>query len=143
MIALARAFNESDRKALVACSEAFREQITSSGVGFLPLQVNRNANTGIAQKTDQPDEEKDRLDEFLQSTYHGPVETLIVQSRHRKRDMLPDPEGLRRDIQRINERMRPDLWVVNQLSYGVTFAMHCLGLRFATFCLPHLSTIPG
>jgi len=143
MIALARAFSAHAGETFVACSESFREQITSSGVGFLPLMVNRNANTGIAQSTDQPDEEKDRLDEFLQSTYHGPVETLIVQSRHRKKDMLPDPEGLRRDIQRINERMRPDLWVVNQLSYGVTLAMYCLGLRFVTFCLPHPSTIPA
>jgi UDP:flavonoid glycosyltransferase YjiC (YdhE family) len=142
MMALAHVFNECGMEAIIACSEPFREQITSSGVGFLPLLVNRNANTGIAQRTDQPDEEKERLDEFFQSTYRGSVETLFVQSRHRKKDMLPDPEGLRRDIQRIQEKMRPDLWVVNQLSYGVTLAMYCLRLRFLTFCLPHPSTIP-
>jgi hypothetical protein len=33
--------------------------------------------------------------------------------------------------------------MVDQLSYGVSLAMHCLSLRFITFCPPHPDSIPG
>jgi hypothetical protein len=49
------------------------------------IVISRNANTGVAEKTDQPEEERRRINAFLESTRRGPLETLILQAEHRKR----------------------------------------------------------
>jgi len=140
---LACAFLAEGVEATVACSDDFKEKIRSRGVRFQRLVTSSNINTGIAQKTDQPDEERRRLDIFLEATKKGPIETLLVQTRDRMLDMLHDPEGIRDQVRRIRDLVRPDLWVSNQLSYGSTLALYCLGLPFISLCLPHPHTVPG
>jgi UDP:flavonoid glycosyltransferase YjiC (YdhE family) len=142
MLALARGFADAGIETTVACSELFEDRIRDRGLGFVSLTVNRNANTGVAQSTNQPEEERRRLEAFLESTKRGAVETLMLQSRDRRADMLADPERLQQDLIRIDERERPDLWVANQLSYAVTLVLHGLGLPYVSFCAPHPLTIP-
>jgi hypothetical protein len=67
---------------------------------------------------------------------------LLRQSKDREADMLVDPRGIRADLEAIDRKEKPDLWVSNQLSYAVTLALHCLGLPFVSFCPPHPLTIP-
>ncbi|MFB7512676.1 glycosyltransferase [Streptomyces sp. NPDC056144] len=125
-----------------ASGPSFEGFAARAGVAFVPLTVTRNANTGVARGTRQPAGEAERLEEFLDSTRRGAVSTLLTQSRHRGRDMLPDPEGTLAALRALDARLRPDWYVVDQLSYPVTLALHCLGLRYATFCPGHPTYVP-
>jgi hypothetical protein len=108
----------------------------------MELVTSRNANTGIAEKTQQPKEEQERISAFLEATRRGPLETLIFQAEQRKLDMLFDPEYLAEQIDAIHRRVKADLYVVDQLSYGVTIALYLLGLPFVSFCTAHPYSIP-
>ncbi|MDN5710117.1 MAG: glycosyltransferase, partial [Planococcus sp. (in: firmicutes)] len=88
------------------------------------------------------DTERLRLEEFFESTKKGAAETLITQSRHRKADMLYNPQELIDKIKFINDSMDVDLYVVDIFSYSVTLSLYSLGLPFVTFCPPHPNTIP-
>ena len=142
LLSLARAWQRSGAEVLVACGEAFEPQVRAAGLRFAPLDITRNANTGVAQQTDQARSEAERLEAFFRATREGPVPTLILQSQHRRLDMLPEPERVREDIARLVERERPGLLVVDQLSYGASLALHCLRLPFITFCPGHPTYIP-
>jgi len=153
LLRLSRAFAEAGWQTLVACSRDFESQIVGLQIqnrrepphqrlGFVELVISRNANTGVAEKTDQPEEERERINAFLEATRRGPLETLILQAEHRKLDMLFEPEYLADQIQGIHRRERADLYVVDQLSYGVTIALYLLGLPFVSFCPAHPYSIP-
>ncbi|MGW3866648.1 glycosyltransferase [Streptomyces sp. NPDC005047] len=120
-----------------ACSPSFANLTNGTGVGFVPLIVTRNANDGVAEATEQCTGEKARLTEFLDATREGAVHTLLTQARHRRADMLADPHGVLTALRDLNARLRPDWYVVDQLSYPVTLALHCLGLPYATYCPGH------
>lgn len=122
--------------------EAFEQEVAAASLIHEKVIISRNANTGIAEKTRQAEEEQERLEAFFQATHQGPEETLLVQSRHRRADMLSDPEGLMKQIRLLEGKHQPDLWVVDQLSYGATLALRCLDLPFITFCPPHPFSIP-
>ncbi|MGW5733134.1 MULTISPECIES: nucleotide disphospho-sugar-binding domain-containing protein [Streptomyces] len=120
-----------------ACSEAFEDLAVRAGVRFEPLTVTRNANTGVAEATEQAAQERARLGEFLDATRQGAIATLTTQARHRRADMLADPDTVFEDLRALDERLRPDWYVVDQLSYAVTLALHCLRVPYATFCPGH------
>lgn len=140
-IELATAFRAEGVEAYVASSESFRERVEERGLGFVRLVTSSNTNTKVARKTRQPVEDKKRLDDFLAATKRGPLDALLVQTRDRKRDMLYDPEGTIDAVRRIQEKLKPGLWVSNQLSYASTLALYCLGLPFVSLCLPHPGTV--
>ena len=142
MRSLGRALAERGADVIVATDASFRDEVESVGLTFRSLRLNRNANRGTARLTHQGDEEHRRLEEFLEATRRGAVDALIVQSRHRRADMLPDPDGLADDLEALSGEESPDLWVVDQLSYGATLALRGMGAPFATFCAPHPSAIP-
>ncbi|MGW6413562.1 glycosyltransferase [Streptomyces sp. NPDC055055] len=121
---------------------AFAPLARVAGVGFVPLTVTRNANTGVARSTRQGAREAERLREFLASTRDGAVATLLLQSRHRGEDMLADPGGVLAGMRALHASLAPDWYVVDQLSYPVTLALHCLGLPFVTFCPGHPTYVP-
>ncbi|WP_405009799.1 glycosyltransferase [Kitasatospora sp. NBC_01539] len=127
----------------LACTSAFTDLADSAGLGFLELTVTRNANHGIAERTAQDDAEAARLREFLDATTEGAVPALLTQARHRRADMLAEPDRVLRDLRELDRRVRPDWYVVDQLSYPVTLALHCLGLPYATFCPGHPSYLPA
>jgi hypothetical protein len=143
LAALASALAEQGVNVLMACEETFRTDIEDLELGFRSLSLNRNSNRGNARSTSQGAEEHRRLEEFLESTRRGPVAALTTQARHRRADMLPDPDGLADDIEELGRMESPDLWIVDQLSYGATLALTGMGENFATFCAPHPSAIPG
>lgn len=126
-----------------ACAEAFAPLAGAAGVDFTPLTVTRNANTGIARRTVQGQDESRRLEEFLDATLAGAVPALLVQARHRRADMLAEPERVLEELRSLHARRPADWYVVDQLSYSVTLALHCLDLPYATFCPGHPSYLPA
>ncbi|MCQ9131649.1 glycosyltransferase [Streptomyces hilarionis] len=141
LAALAAALRENGAAVHFACAPDFAGLAHEAGVAFEPLVVTRNANTGVAEATRQESEEEARLAEFLDATRVSATAALLTQARHRRRDMLADPEGVLRGIAELHERVRPDWYVVDQLSYAVTLALHCLRLRHASFCPGHPSYV--
>ncbi|KES08740.1 UDP-glucuronosyl/UDP-glucosyltransferase [Streptomyces toyocaensis] len=134
---LAAALAAHGAEVFFACAPAFRPLADRAGVGFVPLTVTRNSNTGVAERTDQAAREAARLAEFLRATRRGPVDTLLTQARHRRADMLADPEGVYEDLRSVDRRLRPDWYVVDQLAYAATLALHCLGVPYASYCPGH------
>jgi UDP:flavonoid glycosyltransferase YjiC (YdhE family) len=142
MLALSKAFAMKGWEVIVGTGESFAAQVKEAGLLFQQVDISRNANTGIAADTRQAEGERQRLEAFFKATFQGPEETLLIQSRHRREDMLSGPEELISQIQKLEELHQPDLWVVDQLSYGATLAMKCLNLAFISFCPPHPYSIP-
>ncbi|MBN1837558.1 MAG: hypothetical protein JW820_17005, partial [Spirochaetales bacterium] len=142
LLALGQAFRGAGWETLVACGSSFAAEISGRGLRFVELSISRNANVGAAGWTCQPREEQERLEAFLAATRAGAVETLLRQARDRRADMLFDPAFLRESLQRIQVREHPDLWIVDQLSYGVTLALHSLGFRYVTYNPGHPRYIP-
>ncbi|GGU83891.1 hypothetical protein GCM10010275_18980 [Streptomyces litmocidini] len=142
MAVLAGSLARAGAEAYLACGRPFAPLARAAGARFVPLTVTRNANTGVARSTVQGDREAARLEEFLAATREGAVAALLAQARHRREDMLSDPELVLAEMRALHERLAPDWYVVDQLSYPVTLALHCLGLPFATFCPGHPTYLP-
>lgn len=142
MLYFAIGFLKYGCKVTFACSIEFKDLILNSGMDFYELDISNNKNLGTAERTSQPVEEQNRLEAFFHSTKFGPAETLITQSKHRKADMLYNPELLIESILRIDHEMKIDVYVADILSYGVTIALHASNKPFITFCPPHPQTIP-
>ncbi|WP_410586229.1 glycosyltransferase [Amycolatopsis sp. lyj-23] len=120
-----------------ACAPAFAELALEHGLPFEPFAFGDNANTGIAERTRQEAAGARRLAEFLDATRAGAVPALLAQARHRRADMLPDPEGVLASVRALDDRLRPDWYLVDQLAYAVTLAVHALGRRWAAYCPGH------
>ncbi|MDN3438410.1 glycosyltransferase [Planococcus sp. APC 3900] len=142
LLVLAKSFQEQGAEVTFGCSIEFKEKILKENLAFYEIDINSNKNIGKGEHAIQPDTERIRLEEFFESTKKGAVETLITQSRHRKADMLYNPQQLIDKIKFIDEAMDVDLYVVDILSYSVTLSLYFLGLPFVTFCPPHPNTIP-
>ncbi|MGB6178558.1 glycosyltransferase, partial [Carnobacterium sp.] len=142
LLVLAKSFKKLGKDVTFGCSSEFKDQVEQANLSFYEIDISKNKNVGKATSTTQPDSEKDRLDEFFESTRKGAVETLITQSKHRKKDMLYKPEDLVLKIKTIADSLEVDLYVVDILSYGVTLGLYSLNLPFITFCPPHPRTIP-
>lgn len=137
MLSLAIALRNAGATVTMACTPDFADKIRAAGIGFYPLRVTTNANTGIATQTQQAEQEKQRLHAFFEATKAGAVPTLLVQTHHRRMDMLADPERIRAEIATLHATLRPDWYLIDQLSYSVTLAMYCLRLPFATISPGH------
>lgn len=142
LLALAKGFKEKGVETIIGCSIEFKDAILSAGLGFHEVSISKNRNTGKAEQTVQPESETKRLEEFFAATRKGAIDTLIVQSEHRKADMLVDPEEMIGHLQDIHASYSSDLYIVDILSYGVTLSLLALDLPFVTFCPPHPYTIP-
>lgn len=143
LMVLAKSFKKLGVKLTFGCSLEFKEKVLDAKLNFYEIDISKNKNIGKAEKTDQPDSEKKRLEEFFQATKKGAIETLITQSNHRKADMLYDPDELIEKIGEIDRDLHIDLFVVDILSYSVTLSLYFLKLPFITFCPPHPRTIPN
>ncbi|MBU9673844.1 glycosyltransferase [Planococcus sp. CP5-4] len=142
LLVLAKSFQDHGAEVTVGCSIEFKDKILKENLNFYEIDINSNKNTGKGEHALQPDTERLRLEEFFESTKKGAAETLITQSRHRKADMLYNPQELIDKIKFIDDSMDVDLYVVDILSYSVTLSLYSLGLPFVTFCPPHPNTIP-
>jgi zeaxanthin glucosyltransferase len=142
MLALAKAFQRAGAEVTMGCSAAFETSAVGAGLGFWELNINRNANTGIVSKTSQEESEAKRIAAFIEATRSGAAETLIFQAEHRNADMFADPQALQTQILQLVRSLQPDLFVVDQLSYGVSLVLHANELPFLTFCPGHPTYIP-
>lgn len=124
-----------------ACAPEFAGLAAEHGLPFAPLAFGDNANTGIAERTRQEADGVRRLAEFLDATRAGAVPALLAQARHRRADMLPDPEAVFASVRSLDERLRPDWYLIDQLAYAVTLAVYALGRRWAAFCPGHPSYV--
>lgn len=143
LLVLAKSFKKRGVEVTFGCSLEFKEKILQAKLNFYEIDISKNKNIGKAEKTDQPDSEKERLEEFFQATKRGAIETLITQSNHRKADMLYDPDEMIEKIRELDRALEIDLFVVDILSYSVTLSLYFLKLPFITFCPPHPRTIPS
>ncbi|WP_370961597.1 glycosyltransferase [Amycolatopsis sp. cg9] len=124
-----------------ACAPAFAGLAAEHGLPFAALAFGDNANTGIAERTRQEADGVRRLAEFLDATRAGAVPALLAQAGHRRADLLPDPGGVLGSVRALDERLRPDWYLVDQLAYAVTLAVYALGRRWAAFCPGHPSYV--
>ncbi|MGY0019919.1 glycosyltransferase [Streptomyces sp. YJ-C3] len=143
LASLAAALRQAGADVHFACGPEFEPLARQSGTRFEELVVTRNANTGVAESTAQSAQEARRLSAFLEATRRGAVSALITQAAHRREDMLPDPEAVLAAMRTLHRRVRADWYVVDQLSYAVTLALHCLQLPYATLCPGHPSYVLG
>jgi len=141
MARLAAAMAAAGADVTFACAPAFAGLAAENGIPFASLSWGDGANTGIAQRTAQSRDARHRLAEFVDSTRLGAAPALLTQARHRQADMLPAPEETLRAVRLLDEEYRPDWYVVDQLAYAVTLALHCLALPWATFCPGHPSYV--
>ncbi|XMN10635.1 glycosyltransferase [Streptomyces griseobrunneus] len=137
LAALATALGALDTEVYFACAPEFADLVQGESPTFVPLTVSRNSNTGVAEATRQPVSEAARLREFLDATRVGAVPALLTQARHRRADMLADPEGVLQSLRALDDQLSPDWYVTDQLSFAVTLALHCMGAPYATFCPGH------
>ncbi|MEC3976410.1 glycosyltransferase [Amycolatopsis sp. H20-H5] len=139
MATLAAALASRGVDVVFACAPEFRVVAAAAGVPFTALTFGDGANTGIAQRTTQSGDARDRLTEFLDATRRGAGPALLTQARHRGADMLSEPQATLRAVRVLDERYRPDWYLVDQLAYAVTLALYCLDRPWATFCPGHPS----
>jgi UDP:flavonoid glycosyltransferase YjiC (YdhE family) len=139
---LAKNFHKYGAKVKLGCSIEFKEKVEEAGLEYYEINLSKNKNTKSAEDTVQPISEKKRLEEFFEATKKGPVQTLITQSKHRKDDMLYNPNQIAKDIKELDDDNDIDLWIHDILSYNVTLALYSLRLPFITFCPTHPRTIP-
>lgn len=142
LLALGKSFRKHGKQVTIGCSRDFKDEIEKADLHFYEINISKNKNVQKAEMTDQPDSERERLEEFFAATREGAVETLITQSKHRQKDMLHEPEELIKKIAIIEEQLSVDLYLVDILSYGVTLSLYALDLPFVTVCPPHPNTIP-
>jgi UDP:flavonoid glycosyltransferase YjiC (YdhE family) len=143
LLTIAKALKNTGRARVVfATAQSFEKQVTSAGLNFTPLEISPNANTGIAEQTRQNRREVQRLQQFFKATYRGAIPTLVLQTKHRRLDMLPDPLPIYQQIQQIQRIWQPSLYLVDQLNYAVTLSLYALGYPFLTFCPGHPTYIP-
>ncbi len=142
LLVLAKSFQAHGAEVTFGCSIEFKDKILEENLSFYEIDINSNKNIGKGEHATQPDTERVRLEEFFESTKKGAAETLITQSRHRKADMLYNPQKLIDQIKAIDDSLDIDLYVVDILSYSVTLSLYFLELPFVTFCPPHPNTIP-
>ncbi|WP_328649627.1 glycosyltransferase [Amycolatopsis sp. NBC_00348] len=124
-----------------ACAPAFAGLAEEHGLPFGVLAFGDNANTGIAERTQQEAAGAARLAEFLDATRAGAIPALLAQARHRRADMLPDPAAVLASVREFDDRVRPDWYLVDQLAYVVTLAIYGLDRRWAAYCPGHPSYV--
>ncbi|MEU2631258.1 glycosyltransferase [Kitasatospora sp. NPDC007106] len=143
LAALGAALGAAGARVDLASTSAFAPLAARAGIGFTELAVTRNANHGVAERTRQDPAEAARLREFLAATSRGAAETLLTQATHRRADLLAEPDRVLADVRALHRRLQPDWYLVDQLAYPATLALHCLGLPYATFCPGHPTYIPA
>lgn len=139
---LSGALADQGARVTFACIPELQHLTRGRKVEFLPFDAASNRNTGSGSITEQPQEEVDRLNSFLKATRQGAVASLSSQARNRQKDMLGDPVAIVESIRGLLDHVGPDWCLIDQLSYSVTLALHCLGTPFVSFVAGHPTDIP-
>ncbi|MFD9698741.1 nucleotide disphospho-sugar-binding domain-containing protein [Lentzea sp. NPDC059081] len=106
-------------------------------IPFLPLKTTQDSNSGIAERTEQDDRSARNLTDFLQATRGGAAAALLAQTRRRRAEPLAAPARVVRELRAVHDQVRPDWYVVDQIDYATTLALHALGLPFVSYVTGH------
>ncbi|HEX7304315.1 glycosyltransferase [Lentzea sp.] len=101
------------------------------------MRTTRDSNSGIAERTEQDDRSARNLTDFLDATREGAVPALLAQTRRRRAEPLAAPGQVLHDVRELHERLRPDWYVVDQIDYATTLALHALDLPFVSYVTGH------
>lgn len=125
------------REVTFACGPEFAD--LARGLPFAALKTTRDSNSGIAERTEQDQRSASELTGFLRATEGGAAAALLAQTRRRRAEPLAAPEQVWRGVAALRENVRPDWYVVDQIDYATTLALHALGLPFVSYVTGHPS----
>lgn len=123
------------RAVTFACGAEFTD--LAPGVPFVAMRTTRESNSGVAERTAQDARSARGLTDFLEATKGGAVAALLAQTRRRRTELLAAPEEVMRDLSALHDRLRPDWYVVDQIDYATTLALHALDLPFLSYVTGH------
>ena len=138
---LATAWRDAGERVVVATGPATDGIVRGFGFERADLQLGRGSNPGVIRAEDQPRGEDDALRGFFDATRLGAVETLEYQARARRDDLLWNPLGVAREVQRVVDRVRPDDVVVDHLAFSARLGLTAAGVRHADVVLGHPSAL--
>ncbi|MGW6441455.1 nucleotide disphospho-sugar-binding domain-containing protein [Lentzea sp. NPDC055074] len=101
------------------------------------MKTTRDSNSGIAERTEQDERSARQLTDFLRATEGGAAAALLAQTRRRRAEPLAAPDLVLRDLAALHDELRPDWYVVDQIDYATTLALHALDLPFVSFVTGH------
>ena len=139
---LATAWREAGERVVVATGPATHDLVEGFGYVRTDLRLGRGSNPGVIRPEDQPRGEDDALRGFFDATRRGPVPTLVFQARARRTDLLWDPVGTGRQVQRLVDRVQPDHVIVDHLAFSARIALMADGIRHADVVLGHPTALP-
>ena len=134
---LATAWQEAGERVVVATGPATHDIVQGFGYTREDLRLGRGSNPGVIRAEDQPRGEDDALRGFFDATRLGAVETLTFQARARRRDLLWNPVGTARHLQRVVDRVEPDAVIVDHLAFGARIGLIAGGIPHADVVLGH------
>lgn len=123
------------REVTFACGAEFAD--LAPGVPFAELRSTRDSNSGIAERTAQDARSTRDITDFLDATKGGAASALLTQTRRRRADPLAAPDQVLRTLRALQDRLRPDWYVVDQIDYATTLALHALDLPFVSYVTGH------
>ncbi|WP_191298499.1 nucleotide disphospho-sugar-binding domain-containing protein [Lentzea cavernae] len=101
------------------------------------MRTTHESNSGIAERTVQDAGSARGVTDFIEATKAGAAATLLAQTRRRRTEPLSSPDQVLRELGALHERVRPDWYVVDQIDYATTLAVHALGVPFISFVTGH------
>ena len=120
---LATAWRDAGERVVVATGPATDGLVRAFGYERAHLQLGRGSNPGVIRAEEQPSGEDDALRGFFDATRVGAVETLTFQARARRSDLLWDPVGVAREVERVVDAVAPDDVIVDHLAFGARLAL--------------------
>ncbi|MEU7478212.1 glycosyltransferase [Lentzea sp. NPDC042327] len=123
------------REVTFACGAEFAD--LARDVRFAAMRTTRESNSGIAERTAQDARAARGVTDFLEATKGGAVAVLLAQTRRRRTEPLTAPAQVLQDIRALHQDVRPDFYVVDQIDYATTLALHALDLPFVSYVTGH------
>ncbi|MCO4838349.1 MAG: hypothetical protein KC426_09710, partial [Oceanospirillaceae bacterium] len=132
---VAKAAQEAGQRVVVATGENMAPRVLAEGFEWQPLQLSRNANSGIAQKNPA-------ITRFLNATKQGAIATITCQALDREKDLLWQPVEVAKNIAKLCADIAPDDILVDHISFGSTLGVYATGRPFTTLIPGHPSQLP-
>jgi MGT family glycosyltransferase len=123
------------RDVTFACGAEFAD--LAPDVPFEDMRTTRDSNSGIAERTEQDARSAREVADFLEATKGGAAAALLTQTRRRRADPLAAPDQVLHALRSLHDRLRPDWYVVDQIDYATTLALHALDLPFVSYVTGH------
>ena len=140
---VAAAWRARGGSVVVASGPGMRAKAAEAGFETVDLRLGRGRNSGIAQATEQDEDEARRLTRFLEVTREGPIATLSFQAEQRRHDLLWQPLEVARRVHEVVDTAGPDVIVADQLAFAATLALRAHRHPYASFVTGHPTAVPA